>query len=54
MYTGTLIDDLMATVQQAEEQVQAEAALQDDELLYRSAPAPYELGSRDQDLLGVA
>ena len=51
MYTGTLIDDLMAAVERAEERVQL--ASQEDQM-YVLVPALYEMGQTEQNLLGAA
>jgi hypothetical protein len=53
MYTGTLIDDLMAAVERVEERTHEAMNAGDEKLAYR-APLPYELGPRDSNLLGVA
>jgi hypothetical protein len=52
MYTGTLIDDLIATVELAEEQIQEANA--DDDNVYAFTPAPHELAPAESNLLGVA
>jgi hypothetical protein len=54
MYTGTLIDDLMAAVERVEEHAQGAADAGDEKLAYCHVPLPYELGPRDSNLLGVA
>lgn len=52
MYTGTLINDLIATVRQAEEHASDRAREQKLEHLYALAQA--ELANFDQQLAGVA
>jgi hypothetical protein len=54
MYTGTLIEDLMATVEQAANHAYAEGNERDEKLAYCYTPAPYELSQREPNLLGVA
>jgi hypothetical protein len=51
MYTGTLIDDLMAAVERAEERTQL--AAQDDRK-YLLVPTLYEMGKTEQNLQGAA
>jgi hypothetical protein len=53
MYTGTLIDDLMATVDRAEENLEAQK-LQDNDLAYWHQARTYELKVAGLNLLGVA
>ena len=50
MYTGTLIDDLMAAVERAEERTQS-SAQEDQKYL---VPALYEMAQSEQNLLGAA
>jgi len=50
MYTGTLIEELMATVERAEQQARVETA--DLERWYASAP--YEMAAIETNLIGVA
>jgi hypothetical protein len=54
MYTGTLIDDLMAAVDRAEEHVELGSQISRDEQAYVLAPALYEVGQSEQNLLGAA
>jgi hypothetical protein len=54
MYTGTLIDDLMAVVERVEERTNEATDAGEEKLAYRSAPLPFEMGTRDSNLLGVA
>lgn len=51
MYKGTLIDDLMATVERAEQHVQQEDSMELDRWY---AVAPGELGQAEPNLIGVA
>ena len=51
MYTGTLIDDLMAAVERAEKR--AELVSRDDQT-HALAPALYEMGQTEQNLFGAA
>ena len=53
MYTGTLIEDLIATVEQAKQQAYTQVNSR-DEKLYCYTPAPYKLSQREPNLLGVA
>lgn len=50
MYTGTLIEELMATVERAEQQTRVETA--DLERWY--ARVPYEMATVETKLIGVA
>ncbi len=52
MYTGTLIDDLMATVARAERHAQPEADSAELDRWY--AVAPHELAQAEPNLVGVA
>ena len=52
MYTGTLIDDLMATVERAEQHAQQAADSAELDRWY--AVAPDELGPAQPNLVGVA
>jgi hypothetical protein len=52
MYTGTLIEELMATVERAEQHAHEQAELAQLECWY--AVAPYELSQVEPNLLGVA
>jgi hypothetical protein len=54
MYTGNLIEQLIATVELAEEHVRERQSSQEAELAEWSAVAPYELGATEPNLLGVA
>jgi hypothetical protein len=51
MYTGTLIDDLMAAVERAEARLQL--ASREDQA-YVPAPALYQMGQTEHNLLGAA
>ena len=51
MYKGTLIDDLMATVERAEQHVQQEDSVELDSWY---SVAPGELGQAEPNLIGVA
>ena len=53
MYTGTLIDDLMATVKRAEERTDAQET-REQEFAYWHETRTYELNVAGQDLVGVA
>jgi len=53
MYTGTLIDDLMATVERAEERVDGRKN-NEEELAYWQHAHTYEMKVAGQNLLGVA
>jgi hypothetical protein len=52
MYTGTLIDDLMAAVELAQQTAQGSA--QKEELNFHFAPALYEVSQHDAELRGAA
>ena len=56
MYTGTLIDDLMATVKRAKERAEERAEVQrhQEKLVYWHEAQTYEFKVAGQDLLGVA
>jgi len=54
MYTGNLIDELMRTVDRAEEQAQEEAQVQEAKLAYWYAAAQQEMARFEQTLLGAA
>jgi hypothetical protein len=54
MYTGTLIDDLMAAVERVEERTQQATNAGDEKLAYHHVALPYEMAPRDSNLLGVA
>jgi hypothetical protein len=57
MYTGTLIEDLIKTVERAEEHVQEEAEeamVQEVRLSYWYAAAQREMSQLEQTLAGVA
>ena len=51
MFTGKLIDELMATVERAEQQADPQGSL---EMQNWYAPVPYELAAMDANLIGVA
>ena len=51
MFTGKLIDELMATVERAEQQADPQGSL---EIPDWRAVAPYELAAMDANLIGVA
>jgi hypothetical protein len=53
MYTGTLIDELMAAVERAEAQTQGQASGTKQQDSY-VVPALFELGPAEQALLGAA
>ena len=53
MYTGTLIDDLIAAVERAEEHTQA-AAQKNEELEYLLVPALYQVAQHETAMLGAA
>ena len=53
MYTGTLIDDLIATVERAEKHARKTADSQETKLAYWYTPAECERAF-DSKLLGVA
>jgi hypothetical protein len=53
MYTGTLIDDLIATVERAEEHT-ATREEHDEQLAYWREATTYEMKLTGQNLLGVA
>ena len=52
MFTGELIDELMATVERAEQQADPQG--DSTELQNWCAVAPYELAAMDANLIGVA
>ena len=52
MYTGTLIDELMATVERAEQHASREADSAELDRWY--AVAPHELTQAEPSLIGVA
>jgi hypothetical protein len=54
MYTGTLIEDLIATVEQANQQAYTQVNSRDENLAYCYTPAPHQLSQREPNLLGVA
>jgi hypothetical protein len=54
MYTGTLIDDLIAAVERTEQHREAREAREDKQLAYWHEATTYELKVAGQDLLGVA
>jgi hypothetical protein len=54
MYTGTLIEDLIATVEQANQQAYTQVNSRDEKLAYCYTPAPHQLSQREPNLLGVA
>jgi hypothetical protein len=54
MYTGTLIEDLIATVEQTKQQAYTQVNSRDEKLAYCYTPAPYKLSQREPNLLGVA
>jgi hypothetical protein len=54
MYTGTLIDDLMATVERAEENIQLRGDSVAESLAGPNPMAAYELRPMEQNLVGVA
>jgi len=51
MFTGRLIDELMATVERAEQQADPHDSL---EMQSWCSVAPYELAAMDANLIGVA
>jgi hypothetical protein len=51
MFTGKLIDELMATVERAEQHADPQDSL---ELQNWCTVAPYELSAMDANLIGVA
>jgi len=51
MFKGKLIDELMATVDRAEQQTDPQGSL---EMQNWCAVAPYELAAMDANLIGVA
>jgi hypothetical protein len=51
MFTGKLIDELMATVERAEQQADPQDSL---EFHNWCTVAPYELAAMDANLIGVA
>jgi hypothetical protein len=53
MYTGTLIDDLMAAVDRVEEHTEAREQNQ-EKFAYWHEATTYEMKLTGQDLLGVA
>jgi hypothetical protein len=53
MYTGTLIDDLMATVDRAEDNLETRES-HDSNFAYWHEATTYELKVTGQNLLGVA
>jgi hypothetical protein len=53
MYTGTLIDDLMATVDRVEEQTTTREE-HDQQIAYWHEATTYEMKLTGQNLLGVA
>ena len=54
MYTGTLIEELMRTVDEVEEQAQEETQAQEAKLAYWYAAAQQEMAQFEQRLLGAA
>jgi hypothetical protein len=54
MYTGTLIEDLIQTVERTEERVHQEACVQETKLAHWYAAAQQELAQFEQNLAGVA
>lgn len=56
MYTGTLIDDLIATVERAQKHAYARGDSREERLAYCYAPASplYEMGQREPNLVGAA
>lgn len=52
MYTGTLIDELMAAVDRAESNEQMQAVREETGFSYISSS--YEIGQNEQNLLGAA
>jgi hypothetical protein len=54
MYTGTLIEDLIKTVERAEEHAQEETMVQEVRLSYWYAAAQREMSQLEQTLAGVA
>jgi hypothetical protein len=56
MYTGTLIDDLMATVERAEERAYTQANTRQERASnrYTSVSSVLEMGQRDPHLVGAA
>jgi hypothetical protein len=56
MYTGTLIDDLMATVERAGENVRLQASFQQKEkaFAFKSEVTAFQPRPSEQNLLGVA
>ena len=54
MYTGTLIDDLMRSVERADDQTEKEMQLHEAKLAYWYAAAQQELARFDETLQGAA
>jgi hypothetical protein len=54
MYTGTLIEDLIRTVERVEEHVEVEERVQQGKLAYWYAAAQQEMAQFEQTLAGVA
>jgi len=54
MYTGTLIDELMQTVDRAEDRAREEAEVREAKLAYWYAAAQREMERFEQTLLGAA
>jgi len=53
MYTGTLIDDLLATVERSEKRAQ-QSRSQEEMLAHVYAISPFELTQNQMELAGVA
>jgi hypothetical protein len=53
MYTGTLIDDLLATVERGEQRAQ-QSRSQEEKLAHVYAISPFELTQNQLELAGVA
>ncbi len=53
MYTGTLIDELMAAVERAEEHALADQMPRDERVAFCYVPAAYEM-SAEPNFLGAA
>jgi hypothetical protein len=54
MYTGTLIDQLIATVELAEDRVRERESSREADLTEWAVVASYELQAIESNLLGVA
>jgi hypothetical protein len=54
MYTGTLIDDLMRTVERTEAKAHKQRQQQEEKLAYWYAVAQHEIAQFESSLAGVA